>query len=70
MVVDLVTGSVNIEMIMQAISSYLLAFRGQSPLLITRMSWQSLSSNIDTDQLIYWPSPRLFSHKKICFPNL
>lgn len=41
MVVDLVTGSATIEMKMQAISSYLLAFRGQSlSLLITRMSWQ------------------------------
>lgn len=68
MVVDLVTGSVIIEMKMQAISSYLLAFRGQSlSLLITRMSWQSLSSNIDTDQLIYWLSSGLLSHKIFAF---
>lgn len=68
MVVDLVTGSVIIEMKMQAISSYLLAFRGHSlSLLITRMSWQSLSSNIDTDQLIYWLSSGLLSHKIFAF---
>lgn len=68
MMVDLVTGSVIIEMKMQAISSYLLAFRGQSlSLLITRMSWQSLSSNIDTDQLIYWLSSGLLSHKIFAF---